>query len=30
VSRLPVIQQMPDRACDENPLAGFTADPATR
>jgi mycofactocin biosynthetic radical S-adenosylmethionine protein MftC len=30
VSRLPVIQQMPDRACDENPLAGFTADPAPR
>jgi mycofactocin biosynthetic radical S-adenosylmethionine protein MftC len=27
---LPVIDSMPDRACDESPLAGFTADPAPR
>jgi mycofactocin biosynthetic radical S-adenosylmethionine protein MftC len=27
---LPIIDSMPDRACDENPLAGFTADPAPR
>ena len=25
-TRLPVIQQMPDRACDENPLAGLQVD----
>ena len=26
-TRLPVVQQVPDRACDESPLAGFTPGP---